>query len=307
MTARTNERVVWFNGRMVPESQALISFRDRSFKFGDAVFDLARTFAGRPFRLREHVERLYRSLAYVQIDPGIEADEMIRISEEVLEANRHLLSPDDDYWLGQRITRGVDPVEGEPPEHEGPNIIVECTPIPFRARARCFRSGIDVIVPSVRRIPPDCLSPRAKTHNYLNLIMGDLEVHARDPNAWAVLLDQSGNLCEGLGSNIFTVHGGALMTPREDFVLPGVSRRTVIDIARDLGMRVAQRDIALFDAYTADEAFLTSTSLCLCGVRSINGVEFGAVPGPVTQRLMDAYAKLVDHDIVGQYLRRLEA
>jgi len=307
MTARSNERVVWFNGRMVPESQALVSFRDRSFKFGDAVFDLARTFAGKPFRLREHVERLYRSLAYVRIDPGMEADEMIRLSEEVLEANRHLLGPDYDYWLGQRITRGVDAVEGEPPEHEGPNVIIECTPIPFRARARCFRDGIDVIVPSVRRIPPDCLSPRAKTHNYLNLIMGDLEVHARDPNAWSVLLDQSGNLCEGLGSNIFTVHDGALMTPHEEFVLPGVSRRTVIDLARDFGMRVAQRNIALFDAYNADEMFVTSTSLCLCGVRSINGVEFGDVPGPVTQRLMDAYAQLVDHDFVGQYLSRLEA
>ncbi|MFQ5958329.1 MAG: aminotransferase class IV [Alphaproteobacteria bacterium] len=309
MTYRANERVAWFNGEILPESQVLIPFRDRGFKFGDAVFDLARTFAGRPFKLAEHVERLYKSLAYCRIDPGMSADEMTAITEEVLERNEHLRGPDDDYWIGQRITRGIDAVAGEAPERAGPNVVVECTPIPFRARARHFRDGIEVIVPSVRRVPPGCLSPRAKTHNYLNLIMGDLEVHARDAGAWAVLLDVNGNLCEGLGSNIFTVSGGALSTPREDFVLPGVSRQTVIDLAREAGIEVHETDIALYDAYTADEAFITSTSLCLCPVKSVNGVTLGdgRVPGPVTQRLIAAYSTLVDHDFVGQYLRCLDA
>ena len=309
MTHRANERVAWLNGEILPESQVMIPFRDRGFKFGDAVFDLARTFAGRPFKLAEHVERLYKSLRYCRIDPGMGADEMTAVTEEVLERNRHLLGPGDDYWIGQRVTRGIDAVEGEPPEHDGPNVVVECTPIPFRGRARCFRDGIAVIVPSVRRVPPDSLSPRAKTHNYLNLIMGDLEVHARDPHAWTVLLDASGNLCEGLGSNIFTVAGGVLHTPREDFVLPGVSRRTVLDLAREAGIEAHETDIALYDAYTADEAFITSTSLCLCPVTSINGVTLGdgRVPGPVTQTLIDAYAALVDYDFVGQYLRRLDA
>lgn len=302
------ERVAWFNGKMMPEREVRVPFRDRSFKFGDAVFDLARTFGGMPFRLVEHVERLYRSLSYVQIDPGISPKRMLEITHDVLDANLHLLDERTDYWVGQRISRGIDHVEGEPPEHEGPNVIVECTPIPFISRAPGFRDGFNVIVPSVRRTPPDCLSPKAKTHNYLNLVMGDLEARARDPRAWAVLLDVNGNLCEGLGSNIFLVRDGVLMTPRTDFVLPGVTRDTVISLAHAEGIPVAERDISLYDAYSADEIFLTSTSLCVCPVRAINGVTPAAhaIPGPMTKRLMDAFSKLVDFDYVAQYLAYLE-
>jgi branched-chain amino acid aminotransferase len=186
-------------------------------------------------------------------------------------------------------------------------VIVECMPLPLKARARLFRDGIDVIVPSVRRVPPDALTPRAKTHNYLNLVMADLEAHARDPESWAVLLDHHGNLCEGLGSNIFVVQGGALRTPYERFVLPGVSRATVIELAGGLGIECREADIDLYDAYNADEVLLTSTSLCICPVRSVNGSKIGAggVPGPTTRRLTEAYADLVDCDFVAQYLKHL--
>jgi Amino-transferase class IV len=162
-------------------------------------------------------------------------------------------------------------------------------------------------VPSVRRVPPDSLTPRAKTHNYLNLVMADLEAHARDPESWAVLLDHHGNLCEGLGSNIFVVRDDELLTPYERFVLPGVSRATVIELAAGLGIPCREADIDLYDAYNADEVFLTSTSLCICPVRSVNGstIADGAVPGPITRRLTDAYVELVDCDFVAQYLNHL--
>ncbi|MDP6121205.1 MAG: aminotransferase class IV, partial [Rhodospirillales bacterium] len=146
-----------------------------------------------------------------------------------------------------------------------------------------------------------------KTHNYLNLIMADLEVHGRDPDAWAVLLDENGNLCEGMGSNIFVVKDGRLMTPLERYVLAGVSRQTVIGLARQLGFPVVERDIDPYDAYTADEVFVTSTSLCLCPVSSFNcaPIAGGQVPGPISKQLLDAYSDLVDCDIAGQYLRQL--
>ena len=307
MTERGNERIAWFNGRFVPESQVLVPFRDRSWIFGDGVFDVARTFKGRVFRLEEHVERLYRSLKALRIDSGLPSDEMVRISHEVIERNRHLLGPDDDYWVAQRVSRGVQKVDGDNWDHYGPTVIVECMPLPLKARARLFRDGIDVIVPSVRRTSPDALTPRAKTHNYLNLISADLEVHARDPEAWAVLLDVNGNLCEGLGSNIFVVRGGRLLTPLERYVLPGVSRQTVIDLAAEIGIPFAEVDLDLYDAYTADEAFITSTSLCLCPVRSVNGTGIGdgPLPGPLTRRLRDAYTDLVGLDFTAQYLAHL--
>jgi branched-chain amino acid aminotransferase len=307
MNDLSNERIAYFNGEFLPESQVLVPFRDRSWIFGDGAFDMTRTFHGRVFKIKEHVERLYRSLKYLRIDPGLSPAQMIEISEEISERNRHLLGSDEDHWVGQRISRGVNRVEGDNWDHYGPTVIVECAPLPLKARARLFRDGIDVTVPSVRRVPPDSLTPRAKTHNYLNLVMADLEAHARDPESWAVLLDHQGNLCEGLGSNVFVVRDGGLLTPHERFVLPGVSRASVIEIAGELGVPCREADIDLYDAYNADELFLTSTSLCICPVRSVNGnpIGDGSVPGPVTRRLTDAYVQLVDCDFVAQYLRQL--
>ena len=306
--ALANERVAWFNGKIVRESEVLIPFRDQGFLRGDAVFDMTRSFHGKAFRLAEHIARLYRSLRYLDIDPGLSPAEMAAISEDVLARNRHLLAPGEDYWLAQRISRGIHPVPGDHWDHYGPNVIVECVPLPLRERARYFRDGVDIVTPSLRRTPPDALSPRAKMHQYLNLVLADREVKAQNPEAWAVLLDTSGNLAEGLGSNIFLVRDGGLLTPRERCVLPGVSRQATIDLAQRLGIPFAEQDIDLYDAYTADECFLTSTSLCICGVRSLNGRAFaaGEVPGPVTQRLTEAYKELVGCDFVAQYLQRLD-
>jgi branched-chain amino acid aminotransferase len=302
------DRIAYFNGRYVPEREVLVPFRDRGYKYGDAVFDTTRTFGHRVFKLREHVERLYRSLRYLRIDPGLTQDAMIEITGEVVRRNLALLEPDEDYWVTQRVSRGLDASAREIwPDRPGATVIVECVPLPLRERAALYRDGIRVITPSVRRTAPDALSPRVKTHNYLNLIAGGLEVSAQDPEAWAVLLDASGNLAEGLGSNIFLVQKGALLTPREQAVLSGISRETVIDLARDAGITVVEKDLDLYDAYNADEAFLTSTSLCICPVAQVNGAAIGgALPGPVTRQLTEAYCRFVDFDFVAQYLKRLD-
>jgi branched-chain amino acid aminotransferase len=309
MAERSNVRLAWFNGKFVPESEVRIPFRDLSWVYGDGCFDMTRSFGHKLFKLKEHVDRLYRSLKYLRIDPGFGPERMIALSEELFERNRHLLGPDDDYWLGQRISRGVKDVPGDNLDDHGPNIVLECTPLPLVQRAKLFKEGIRVIVPSHRRTPPESLTPRAKTHNYLNMVVANQEVQSADPEAWAVLLDINGNLAEGMGSNIFTVRDGMVLTPREKFVLPGVSRQTVIDLARAEGIPVAEADIDLYDSYTADEMFLTSTSLCICPVTRINGVEIGPkgqVWGPITKRLADAYRRFVGFDFVGQYLKRYQ-
>jgi branched-chain amino acid aminotransferase len=305
--ALANQRVAYLNGKILPESEVRISFRDRGYKYGDAVFDMTRTFDRTVFRLKEHIDRFYRSLAYVRIDPGMSPTEMMRTSEEVLERNLHLLEPGGDYWLGQRVSRGIDPVPGEEGWETGPTVVVECTPLPFKARARYYRDGIDIVVPPTRRIAPEMLSPRAKTHNYLNMIIGEHEAKAINPEAWAVLLDHNGNLAEGIGSNIFIVREGVVYTPQERYVLPGISRLTTIELAAEAGIKLVEADIDLFDAYVADEAFVTSTSFCICPIRSINGHTMAdkSIPGPVTKRLMDAYVKLVRFDWVKQYLQHL--
>ena len=295
------EPIVFLNGQLVPESQAGIPIRDRGFIYGDAVFDAARTFNGVPFKLTEHVKRLYDSLRYVRIEPGIGMGEMEEWSRKVVEHNYPLLPSGQDMWVMQRVTRGVEGAES------APTVLIETHAIPFVARAPLYRDGARVTTPSVPRVPPRFMSPRAKTHNYLNLVLGDLEVQGTDPGSWAVLLDESGNLTEGRGSNIFLVKDGTVATPQGQYVLEGITRRTVLDLADGLGLETAESDLDLFDAYTADEAFLTSTSLCICPVSSVNGAEIGdgRPPGPVTRRLMRAFSDLAGMDFEEQYLAHL--
>ena len=307
--ANEGERVAYFNGEIVPESEVKVPFRDRGFKYGDAVFDMTRTFGHKIFKLETHVNRFYNSLRYVDIDPGMPETDMVSKTLEVLDANLHLLGPDDDFWVGQRISRGVDLVGGDMWETAGgPNVIIECAPLPLKPRARLYRDGIDVLIPSVRRVPPEAVSPRAKSHNYLNLILADMEAKSQDPESWAILLDTRGFLAEGIGSNIFTIKDGVIYTPQEQYVLGGISRETAIEMAEKIDVPVVTKDIDLFDAMTADEIFLTSTSLCICGVRSFQGRKIGdgLAAGPITKALMDAYVDFVDFDWVAQYLTRLE-
>ena len=307
--ANEGERVAYFNGEIVPESEVKVPFRARGVKYGDAVFDMTRTFGHKIFKLETHVNRFYNSLRYVDIDPGMPETDMVSKTLEVLDANLHLLGPDDDFWVGQRISRGVDLVGGDMWETAGgPNVIIECAPLPLKPRARLYRDGIDVLIPSVRRVPPEAVSPRAKSHNYLNLILADMEAKSQDPESWAILLDTRGFLTEGIGSNIFTIKDGVIYTPQEQYVLGGISRETAIEMAEKIDVPVVTKDIDLFDAMTADEIFLTSTSLCICGVRSFQGRKIGdgLAAGPITKALMDAYVDFVDFDWVAQYLKRLE-
>ncbi len=307
MTQLNNCRLAWFNGKFMPENQVLIPFRDRSWKYGDGAFDMTRTFNGRAFRLKAHIDRFYRSLRYLRLDPGLSPQELIDISEQIVERNEHLRANAGDWWIGQRVSRGVDPIADEAPAHSGPNVVVECTPLPLKARARMFRDGLDVWTPAQRRIAPDMLSPRAKTHNYLNMIVAEQSVKAHDPDGWAVLLDANGNLAEGMGSNIFLVREEKLYTPSERNVLPGISRQMVFDLACRLSIPLVEGDLDLFDAATADEIFLTSTSLCIAGVRTFNGAKVGdgSAPGPITRTLTEAYIADVGCDFVKQYLDRL--
>lgn len=298
------ERVAWFRGEIVPESQVLISFRDAAAVRGEGVYDTERTFGGHVFRLEQHLERLWRSMAYLGIEPPMERAELAAITHEVARRNAEIAG--DDVWVTQRISRGV------PREHGGdgrPTLIVESLPIPFASRAAGFRDGVRVVTSPLRRTPPWSLSPQAKTTNLLNLMLGAQAVRDVDPGAWAILLDEHGNLGEGGGANIFVVKGGRLATPLARYVLPGITRDAVLELATAAGIPADERDVDLYDATAAEEAFVTSTSLCVCPVASINGrrMRTGEVPGPVTRRLQEAFARLVGVDFVAQYLRYLPA
>jgi branched-chain amino acid aminotransferase len=299
------ERVTYFNGSIVPELEVRVSFRDYGFQMGDGAFDSARSVAHKPFLFSEHVDRLYKSLSYLRLDPGLSPKQMLVLTHEIFEKNRPLLGEHDDYWVSQWVTRGMRSMNRIAAEGS-PTVIIECSPLPFKGRAQSMRDGLDVMTPAgIRRTPPGAISPRYKSMSYGNLVAGDIEVQAVRPGATCILLDTRGCLCEGLGSNIFIVRDGEVLTPYERYVLAGLSRETVMNIAAAKQIPLREADIDLYDAYVADEAFITSTSWCLVPVKSINGKPMAAGAwGPVTRRLAEGYKeRLGGFDYVAQYTR----
>ncbi|HKG75306.1 MAG TPA: aminotransferase class IV [Aestuariivirgaceae bacterium] len=299
------DRMAYFNGSIVPESEVRVPFRDYGFQMGDGAFDSARSVAHKPFLFKEHVDRLYKSLGYLRLDPGLSPKEMLVLTHEIFEKNRPLLAEHDDYWVSQWVSRGMRSMNRIAAEG-APTVIVECSPLPFRGRAQSMRDGLDVMTPAgIRRTPPEAISPRYKSMSYGNLVAGDIEVQAMRPGATCILLDTRGCLCEGLGSNIFIVRDGEVLTPHERYVLAGLSRQTLMGIAADKQIPLREADIDLYDAYVADEAFITSTSWCLVPVKSINGKPLAAGAwGPVTRRLSEGYKeRLGGFDYVAQYTR----
>jgi branched-chain amino acid aminotransferase len=298
----SKERIAYYNGAMLPESEVRIPFRDLAWMRGIGVYDTERTFNGQVFKLREHLERLWRSLAYIRVEPPLPMDELEKVTLEIARRNVEIVG--EDIWVSQRVSAGVPVAQGGDGKA---TIVVEALPLPFAARAPFYRDGVRVVTPTVRRTPPWALSPQAKSVDLLNLWVADHEVLDLDPKAWPILVDENGCLTEGAGANIFLVRDGRLYTPRARYVLPGITRATTIELAAELGIPVVEDDLDLFAAATADEIFITSTSLCICPVASINGIptQDRTIPGPVTRGLQDAFRELVGVDFVGQYLARL--
>lgn len=297
------ERIAYYEGSFVLESQVRIPFRDLGWMRGIGVYDTERTFDGKIFKLREHLDRLWRSLAYIRVEPPMPMDELAVVTEEVARRNYQIVG--DDIWVSQRVSAGVPREQGGDGK---PTLVVESLPLPFAARSLYYRDGVKVVTPTVRRTPPWALSPQAKSIDLLNIWVADHEVHDLDRRAWPMLVDERGCLAEGAGANIFIVREGRLFTPKERYVLPGITRATVIELACELGIPVVEDDIDLYAAAAADEMFITSTSLCVCPVNSLNGIATRdrAIPGPVTRGLQDAFRELVGVDFVQQYLSRLD-
>lgn len=290
--------IAYWNGQWVPFSQVKINPMDRGFLVGDVVFDVARTFNGKSFRMKEHIDRLYRSLRYVRIDPGLSPQEMLEVSEEVIRRNEHLRPEVGDFTIWQMVTRGP----GRWTHSAGPpTVIVKAGPIDFGRFARFYGNGAHGVITRTRSYPAEALDPKVKHFSRMNFNMAELEAADVDPAAWPILTDLHGNLTEGTGYNVFLVTDGVIRTPGDRSILQGVSRGMVFDLARQLGIKVVEEDLQPYDLYTADEAFFSGTSPCVLPVTRVDRRQVGdGKPGPVTQQLLAAWSEAVGVDIVGQ-------
>jgi branched-chain amino acid aminotransferase len=301
-----NEKIIYLNGSFVPESEAKVSVLDSGFNAGDGVYDVTRTFAHRPFKLRDHIARLYRSLRYTRIDPGLVPDEMERLSLELLERNKPLLSENDDYAIWQVVSRGVRSSQGNRVKGS-PTVAIYCVNINFLEFAAHYVEGAVLVIPSTRRVPPQCLESKAKITNKMNHNIASFEAKQVDREAIPLMLDIDGNISESSAHNFFLVSGGKVYTPGNKNVLDGITRETLFELAKEVKSELTEANLTPYDIYNAEEAFLASTSPTLVPIRTVNGVTIGKqVPGPVTMKLIHAWNRMVGIDIVAQALSHLE-
>jgi branched-chain amino acid aminotransferase len=293
--------VAYFCGEWMPASQVKIDPMDRGFLVGDAVFDVARTFNGKSFRLREHVDRLYRSLKYVRIDPGMPPEVMIRISEEIITRNEHLRAEVGDFAVWQFVTRG----RGRWAHSAGPPAVgVFIRALGFARFAHLYEQGAHGVIVRSRSFSPDALDPKVKNFSRMNFNLAELEAADVDKAAWPILLDSRGNVTEGVGYNVFMVTDGVIRTAGDRSVLQGVSRGMVFELAKGLGIPIVEEEVQPYDLYNADEVFFSSTSPCVLPVTRVDRRPIGqGVPGPVVQQLLAAWSEAVGVDIVEQALK----
>ncbi len=297
-----SDRTAYLNGEFIPELEAKIDPMDRGFYVGDAVFDIARTFDGRPFKLREHTERLYRSLKYVRIDPGIDVEAMIGVSEALVSRNEMARTEAGDWYIWQVVTRGV--AENRAAKGE-PTVLVMTKPVPWDPWAQYYRAGAHAVITRTRAYPSQALEPKIKHYSRMNFNLADLEAEDVDPGALPILLDIEGNVAEGTGYNVAVVANGVIKTPGDSSILQGVSRATMFELADRLGIPAQERPLQPYDVYTADEVLLITTPTFVTPVTSVDHRPIGdGRPGPVVGRLLAAFSELVGVDIVDQMVTR---
>jgi len=302
----TTTRVVYFNGKLVPEHEAKISVYDSALMFGDMVFEMTRSFNKKQFKLREHIDRLYAGLKILRIPLEMTPEEMERACYETIEANDHLFGNDDEHRLMIDVSRGLLGIyQGIEGLHKGPNVIIADFPLRWTVASMgvLFDTGINAVITSQRAIPASLLDPKIKNRSRIHYLMANIEAsQVAGDNNWALLLDPDGFVAEGTGDNFFIVKNGVVITPEGRNILRGISRDYVIDeLCPQLGIQVEEKNIDPYDVYTADEAFMTGTPFSMLPVTSLNGNPIGTGKvGDVFNKLMGRWSENTGVDIVKQ-------
>lgn len=301
------EPLAYCKGDFVPASQCVLPVHDLGIVLGAAVTDFLRTFHQRPFRMEDHVERLYRSCKYASIQPPVSLQESKAITERLLEHNAQHW-PESELGLVYYMTAGENPIYAGAAgggDQLTPSYIQHVFPLPFYLWRNLFLEGAHCVTPSNRHWPPECVSSKIKNRNRLHMWVGEQEVKRLDPNVTPLFLDVDGNISETGGSNFVIFRDGAVFSPRRRNILWGVSLSVLEEILEEMGVSFIEEDLQPFDVVTADEAWMPTTPYCLGPVVRFNGAPIGdGKPGPMWRRILDRWSEKVDKDI---YLEITEA
>ncbi len=289
-----NELQVYIDGKFYPKSQAKISVFDHGLLYGDGIFEGIRAYKGSVFKLKEHVDRLYRSGHMIMLEIPITKEEMTDAVLNTLRKNKL-----KDSYIRLVVTRGVGDLGLNPKKCSKPTIIVITDIIKLHDGA-AKEKGVTAMLSWVKRDPVDATSHEIKSLNYLNSILAKIEANISGVDE-AICLDKNGFVCEGVAENIFIIRNGEIFTPPSyTGALPGITAEEVARLARKLGYTVKDKNVTPYELFNAEEVFFTGTAAEIVPVKEINKRTINkGVPGPITQRLIEEFSRLVNDPAQG--------
>jgi branched-chain amino acid aminotransferase len=278
---------IYIDGKYYDEGQAKISVFDHGLLYGDGIFEGIRAYHGRIFRLKEHIDRLFRSAKAILLTVPMSSAELTKAVIETCRENKVR-----DGYIRLVVTRGVGTLGLNPNRCQNPSVIVIAGKIQLYPQ-ELYEKGMEIItVPTVRNLH-SALNPAIKSLNYLNNILAKIEANNAGCEE-AILLNAEGFVAECTGDNLFIVQEGELQTPPLSAgALYGITRRVVLDLAAQAGIKTCEMNLTRYDLFNAEECFLTGTGAEVVPVVKIDGRVIGTgKPGPLTVKLVTQYHNL---------------
>jgi branched-chain amino acid aminotransferase len=278
---------VYINGKFFDKADAKISVYDHGLLYGDGVFEGIRVYEGKVFRLHEHVDRLYDSARAIKLEIPISREQMADAITGTVQANAKR-----NGYIRALVTRGAGYLGLDPRKTTDPQIIIIVDDISLYP-PELYENGMEIVTVSTIRNHPNALNPRIKSLNYLNNILAKME-GTQAGCLEALMLNHKGEVAECTGDNIFIVKRGVLKTPPTDAgILEGVTRNTVIELARQANIPVQETALTRLDVHIADECFLTGTAAEVIPVVKCDGRTIGpGKPGPITKQLRERFHQI---------------
>ncbi|SNX55200.1 branched-chain-amino-acid transaminase [Thermoanaerobacterium sp. RBIITD] len=279
--------VVYVNGEFVDSEKASVSVFDHGYLYGDGVFEGIRAYDGVIFKLEDHLKRLYNMSKAILLDIPLTKEEM---QEKICETMRR--NNLRDAYIRLVVSRGKGDLGLDPYKCSSPTVVIIADKITLYPD-ETYQKGLKIITSTYRRNSIQTLDPQIKSLNYLNNILAKIEaVNAGYPEA--LLLNLDGYVVECTGDNVFIVSNGTLFTPPSAAgALGGITRATVIDIAKKLNIPFEEKYFSLFNVYTADECFLTGTAAEAIPVTEVDKRSIGdGKPGVITKKIIEEFKKI---------------
>ncbi len=280
---------VFIDGKYFDEWNAKVSVFDHGLLYGDGVFEGIRAYNGRVFKLKEHIDRLFYSAKAILLNLPLSHAEFMRATVETCRRNKLR-----DGYIRLVVTRGVGTLGLNPSRCKSPSVIIIAGKIQLYPKEMYLRGMEIVTVPTTRNLH-SALNPAIKSLNYLNNILAKIEANNAGCEE-AIMLNAEGFVAECTGDNLFIVKAGKVLTPPLSAgALYGITRGTVMDLAREAGHEVAEPNLTRYDLFNADECFLSGTGAEIIPVTKIDGRVIGdGKPGLVTRKLENQYHALTN-------------